>query len=338
MRILILGGTRFIGPPAVRRLAALGHEATVFHRGQSQADLPQGVEHLYGDRTHLADYAAEFRQFAPDVVLDMRALGEADGNALVELFSGMAKRLVVISSCDVYRAYDRFRGADPGPPDPAPLTEDSPLRDHLYPYREQATGPDDFRYHFDMILLERAVMNVPALPATVLRLPMVYGPGDYQHRLFPYLKRMDDGRSKILLGEGYAQWRGLRGYVEDMGEAIALCVVNEAAAGRIYHVADAPCASEAEWVQRIATAAAWQGELVSLPEAMLPAHLRSEYNFAQEWSIDSTRIRQELGYAETTPPEDAMQRTIAWERANPPEQIDPAQFDYVAEDAIAQSL
>ena len=35
MRILVIGGTRFIGPPAVRRLVEMGHEVTVFHRGQS---------------------------------------------------------------------------------------------------------------------------------------------------------------------------------------------------------------------------------------------------------------------------------------------------------------
>ena len=74
-----------------------------------------------------------------------------------------------------------------------------------------------------------------------------------------------------------------------------------------------------------------------MPEAKLPVHLRSEYNFAQEWSIDSTRIRQELGYVEITPPTHAMQRTIAWERANPPDQFDPAQFDYAAEDAALAS-
>jgi nucleoside-diphosphate-sugar epimerase len=47
-------------------------------------------------------------------------------------------------------------------------------------------------------------MGTAGLPGTVLRLPTVYGPGDYQHRLFEYLKRMDDGRPAILLGEGVA--------------------------------------------------------------------------------------------------------------------------------------
>src|SRR5262249_48147381 len=155
---------------------------------------PAEVRHIHGDRAQLADFAEEFRRFGPEVVLDMLPSTEKAGKTLIELFSGMARRLVAISSVDVDRAYDRVRKADPGLRDPAPLTEDSPLRDLLYPYRSRAKGPEEFMYHYDKILMERAVMSVPdTLPATVLRLPMVYGPGDYQPRLFPYLKRMDDG-------------------------------------------------------------------------------------------------------------------------------------------------
>lgn len=121
----------------------------------------------------------DFRDFAPDVVLDMIASSELDGKTLVDLFRGMARRVVNISSGDVYRAYDRFRRVDPGPPDPTPLTEDSPLRERLFPYRDKAQGPSDFAFNYEKILMERAVMSAPDLPATVLRLPMVYGPGDY---------------------------------------------------------------------------------------------------------------------------------------------------------------
>jgi hypothetical protein len=45
-----------------------------------------------------------------------------------------------------------------------------------------------------------------------------------------------------------------------------------------------------------------------------------------------------LGYAEPVPVEAALQRTVEWERANPPAQIDPGQFDYPAEDAVLQRL
>lgn len=333
MKILVLGGTRFIGPPAVRRLVELGHDVTVFHRGQSQADLPEGVQHIHGDRKNLAAFASAFRGLAPGVVLDMRPLGEEDGKLLVELFRGVAERIVAISSVDVYRAYDRFRRTDPGPPDPTPLTEDSPPRDQLYPYREMVQNEEDPLYDYDKILFERAVMSEPALPATVLRLPMVYGPGDYQHRLFPYLKRMDDGRPAILLAEDYAGWQAPRGYVEDLGEAIALCVVKEEAAGRVYHVGDTPSVTETAWIERLAQATGWSGQIVTRPNDELPEALRHNYDTAQSWALDSSRIRRELGYHEVTAPLDAIQRTIAWERSNPPQQIDPAAFDYAAEDA-----
>src|SRR5205823_7436702 len=161
----------------------------------------------------------------------------------------------VIISVDVYRAYERFRKADPGPPDPAPLTEGSPLRDKLYPYRSMAKSADEFMYHYDKILMEREVMSRPeALPVTVLRLPMVYGPGDYQHRLFPYLKRMDDGRPAILLPEGWAQNRVSRGYVEGVAAAIVLAVLDDRATGRVYNVAEPEALSELEWVRRIGEA------------------------------------------------------------------------------------
>ena len=49
-RLLILGGTGFIGPPMVRYALERGHEVTIFTRGKSKTRIP-GVEHLIGDRT-----------------------------------------------------------------------------------------------------------------------------------------------------------------------------------------------------------------------------------------------------------------------------------------------
>jgi len=338
MHILILGGTRFIGMYTVHRLIEMGHQVAVFHRGQTETPLPPNVHHIHGSRQQLSDFDDDFRTFNPEVVLDMLAMTEQDGKTLVDIFRDMARRVVAISSGDVYRAYDRFRCAAPGPPDPTPLTEDSPLRDRLYPYRDQASSPDDFFYNYDKILMERVVLSAPNLPATILRLPMVYGPGDYQHRLFEYLKRMDDQRPAILLSKDIATWRGMRGYVENMAEAIALCVTNDLAAGRIYHVADQDNPTELEWIQRIAKAADWNGQIVPLNDDQLPSHLKPAYNSSQDLSLDTSLICEELGYAELIAPDEAMRRTIAWERANPPEKYDTSQFDYAAEDKILATM
>src|SRR5262249_34733410 len=155
---------------------------------------------------------------------------EADALGFVRTFRGLARRTVVISSADVYRAYGRFLGIESGPVEPTPLTEDSPLRTALFPYRSQASGTGDFLYHYDKIPVERVVMGEPDLPGTVLRLPMVHGPGDAQHRTASYLKRMDNGRPAIVLDEGMARWKCPRGYVEDVAAAIALAVTDDRAA------------------------------------------------------------------------------------------------------------
>jgi nucleoside-diphosphate-sugar epimerase len=122
-------------------------------------------------------------------------------------FRGAVRRVVAISSQDVYRAYGVLMGAEPGPEEPVPLGEESPVRTKLYPYRDRAQGPDDLLYNYDKIPIERAVMGDPGVLGTVLRLPMVYGPGDGQHRLFEYLKRMDDCRPAIILAEELATWK-----------------------------------------------------------------------------------------------------------------------------------
>ena len=58
MKVVVIGGTNFLGPPLVRRLVALGHEVAVFHRGRTGADLPPAVEHILGDRHDLGEHAA----------------------------------------------------------------------------------------------------------------------------------------------------------------------------------------------------------------------------------------------------------------------------------------
>src|SRR5262249_53586847 len=112
MRVLVIGGTRFLGPRMVERLGRSGHQAGGFHRGHTAASLPAAVRHIPGDRRRLAAYAAEFRRLAPDVVVDMLAFTEHDARSLISTFAGLAGRAVVLSSGDVYRAYGVFTGLE----------------------------------------------------------------------------------------------------------------------------------------------------------------------------------------------------------------------------------
>jgi nucleoside-diphosphate-sugar epimerase len=259
---------------------------------------------------------------------------EQDASNVIQAFRGVAERLVAISSMDVYRAYGLHLGLEKGQPDAKPFAENAPLRESLYPYRGRVPGPDNLLYSYEKILIEKTVMGEPDLAGTVLRLPQVYGPRDPLHRLFDYFKRMDDGRSVILLDEAKAKWRWTRGYVENVADAIALAVTNERAAARIYNVGEVQALTEMAWVQKIGEAAEWKGEVRVICRALLPEHLDEPYDWRHHLAADTSRIRQELSYQERIDPGEALKRTLAWERANPPREFDGNRFNYAAEDEV----
>jgi len=338
MHILIIGGTQFMGPHVIRSLHESGHQVTIFHRGQTRTELPEGVGEILGDRDRLLEYAPDLRKLEPEVVLDMAVSNETHADELMATFAGVGRRVVVASSQDVYRAFGRVNRHEDGDVDPAPITENSALREKLYPYRGETPRSDDdperWMDDYDKIPAERVIMSHPALPGTILRLPAVYGPGDPQHRMFPYLKRMLDGREAILLEEGEANWRWTHGFVENVADAIALAVVDDRATGRLYNVGEPLALRVAERVEHIAEAARWQGRLVILPAERVPEKLRWDINVAQDIVADTSRIRQELGYSERIDLADSFRRTIAWERDHFPEEIDPDRFDYALEDGV----
>lgn len=313
VNVLIVGGTGFIGPHVVRGLIDAGHNVALFHRGQTVAALPDSAIHIHGERQHLGDFVSEFQSFSPQVVLDMFANTEQDAHLAVQIFRGLAKRLVCVSSMDVYRAYGLFLRLETGTPDPQPFDEEAPLRGALYPYRSLSKESSDLLYNYDKILVEQVVMNEPYLPGTALRLPQVFGPNDRQHRLRAYLERMDN-KHDILLDEAKARWCWTRGYVEDVAFAIVLAITNKKAAGRVYNVGEQRARTESDWVKKIGQVAGWHGDVKTVPRATLPEHLIEPYDWRHGLAANTSRIREELGYDETISPEEALQRTIAWER------------------------
>ena len=336
MKIIIIGGTNFIGPWVVHHLVTMGHDVTLFHRGNTKADLPENVHHILGERFQLHDYQNEFKSLSPDVVVDMICYTESEARMLINVFKGITRRVIAISSMDVYRAYGIILGKESGIQE-VPLTEDSVLRSSLYLVKDMPKRPLNAPPDYEKIVVERVVMS-SELSGTIVRLPMVYGKNDPLNRLSPYLKRMDDSRDAIVFLDMIAKWRGSYGYVENIGYAIALAVINEKAAGRIYHVAEPEKLSEGERVTKIGELTGWKGKIVSLPKYKFPQDWNLPLNSEQDWFVDSTRIRKELGYKEIVSTEEALKRTIEWERHHLSTEMQqlaaPFLLDYATEDAI----
>lgn len=338
MRILLIGGNGFIGSPLTELLCALGHEVAILHRSADTASRRAGVTKIRGDRNRLTDSQNALQQFAPDVVIDLILSSAEQARELMKVAGKLKAHVVAISSIDVYRAWGVLNGTEPGPPEPLPLRETSPLRTNrrAYPPETLRMMQSVFTWvdeRYDKIGVEEEVVNASEASATVLRLPMVYGPGDPLHRFFPLLKRITDNRPVVILPDDLASWRAPRGYVENVAHAIAIAATSTEAKGHLYNVCEEPGLSELEWQSRIAMESGWHGQFVVLPREQTPKHLLLSVNAAQHVVASSERIRTELQYKELIEVKEAIRRTVRWEQENPPRTVNPQQFDYESEDA-----
>ncbi len=334
MRYVVIGGTAFIGKKLVQQMSAAGDEVLLFHRGLTPGDRLKGVVDVTGDRSDLYDFRGQFKEFAPDVVVDMICMTEHHARTSMDAFEDIAERLVVISSQDVYRAFGRVQGIEGGAPDRSPLTEDSPLRERLYLYRGHTDPKYSWSRDYEKIMVERVALDEPRLPVTVLRLPAVYGPGDYQHRMIWYASRMSEGRPAILLEAGMAAWRWTRGYVDNVASAIHRAAEDNRASGRIYNVGEPKAFTEVEWVRKIGDAAAWQGKIVVVDDERFATGIITD----QPLAADTSRLRDELGWKEIVPLADALRTTYEWEVANLPPGLGVSPDRYEAEDEVLSQI
>ncbi|AXC13182.1 UDP-glucose 4-epimerase [Acidisarcina polymorpha] len=254
---MIIGGNGFIGSHLVRELLSAGHQVAVFHRSGADA-VDSAVFQIRGDRNRLPDYERRLREFSPEVIIDLILSSGRPAQQLMKVGRELACRVVAISSMDVYRPWGLVHGSEPGPLEPMPITEESPLRTvrEFYPAATLKRMQSIFSWlddEYDKIAVEEAILNDRAMPGSVVRLPMVYGPGDPLHRFFPLLKRIADKRPAILLADDLAAWRGPRGYVENVAHAIAVVATSEQGTRRVYNVCDEPTVSEVAWLKQISS-------------------------------------------------------------------------------------
>jgi nucleoside-diphosphate-sugar epimerase len=164
MRVIALGGTRFIGRAAVEALIAAGHAVMVVHRGQLEPPELAGIHHLHVERHQFSSQHDTLRAFGADAVLDCVPLTRADAESALAALPD-PYHWIILSSMDVYRAYGALMAECES--DRVPLDETSPLREQRYPYRERGGDLADY----DKLDVEDVYA---AVRATVLRLPMVY--------------------------------------------------------------------------------------------------------------------------------------------------------------------
>jgi nucleoside-diphosphate-sugar epimerase len=342
LKLFVIGGTGFIGAALMHHLREAGHEAAVLQRPKSP---PAGALSLVGDYAALPGLAAEVARFRPDAIVDLWAMSGREAATVFAALGPHTGRYVVASSGDVYANYGGMLRREKPFPRLGPLAETSELRNARYPYRGARPRPrgapgavlDDY----DKLLVEEAAQKHLGARGTILRLPMVYGPGNRRPRFGGILQRMRDARPAIVLAGDHAAWRATYGYVEDVAAGILRAAEDPAAAGRTYNLGEPEATSWREWIEAFAHVLGWSGDIVEVPAQGAPEHvagLSMAYDLGYPLRLDTRRIRDELGYTEIAPPEHALAETACFELAAPPPPGLRPQDTYSEEDFFLAEL
>ena len=204
VKILVMGGTRFVGKPLVAQLLAEGHALTLFTRGKNA--VPAGVEHLCGDRSTAEGLAAlQGRSF--DVIVDSSGRTLDDSRAVVDRTGPPSHRFVYVSSAGVYADSELW-----------PLSEYSP------------TDPQS--RHSGKLDTE-AWLSAEKIPFTSFRPTYIVGAGNYNPVESWFFDRIVHGRPVPLPDDGSTITQ--LGHVNDLATAMALSIGVDAAANRIYN-------------------------------------------------------------------------------------------------------
>ena len=207
MRLLIMGGTRFIGVYLTKILLEQGHQVTLFNRGNNPA--PEGVRVIRGDRTNPEALKTQLGKENFDAIYDNNGRELSDTQPLVELFQGKVEKFIYMSSAGVY------------------LKTDQP------PHRE-GDAVDPKSRHKGKHETEAYLASCAYLPWTSIRPTYIYGSQNYNPLESWFFDRIVHDRPIPIPGHG--EHITQLGHVQDLAMAMAKVLDHDGTKGQIYNV------------------------------------------------------------------------------------------------------
>ena len=299
MNVLIVGGTGLISTGITRQLVAAGHDVTCVTRGESEADLPESVSFVHGDRNDDAAVRAARDESDPDCVIDMVCFAPEQARAAVDVFAGV-EQYVFCSTVDVYHR----------PLDTNPVSEDAPREPAVSEYGANKAECED-------IFL--SAHDRGEFAATVIRPWSTYGEGGpVLHTLGVgtyYVDRIREGKPIVVHGDGQSLWGPC--HRDDVASAFVAAVGNTDAYGEAYHVTSEEVITWNQYHQTVARALdAPDPDLVHVPTDVLieaapdrTAMLRDHFQFSTVF--DNSKARRDLDFEYTVTFEEGVRRTVA---------------------------
>jgi len=207
MRVLIMGGTRFIGVYLTQLLLAQGHEVVLFNRG-NRPSPSQGVGHITGDRTDTNQLKEKLSNENFDAIFDNNGRELTDTQPLAEIFQDRVQHFVYMSSAGVYLKSDQMPHVEGDAVDP----------------KSRHLG----KHETETYLMQGG------LPFTSIRPTYIYGPQNYNDLEAWFFDRIVRDRPILIPGNGLHITQ--LGHVKDLSRAMCKVLGNSLAVRQIYNV------------------------------------------------------------------------------------------------------
>ncbi len=324
---LVVGGTGPTGPYIVAGLEARGFDVTIMHTGAHEVDDVAHLPHIHTD----VRSAEALTEALSGRTFDIAVVTYGRLRSLAEVLVGKIGQFVSIGGVPAYRGWFDATVFDPEGL-PVPAREDAPT----------STEAEDGK-SYRIARTEQIVMELHP-SAAHLRYPYMYGPRQLVVREWCVVRRILDGRRRIIVADGGLTLHSFA-YVENVAHAV-LCAVDhpDEAAGHIFNVADEETLSIAQVIQLCGAELGTDLELISMPTALaVPARPMLMAQSPTHRVLDVEKLRTRVGYHDVVPPRDAVRRTARWlvehpfAPDGPEERVLEDPFDYRAEDALIDS-
>ena len=308
LRLLILGGTRFIGPHFVEAARARGHQVTLFNRGRTNPERAQNVEVLHGDRNGQLD-ALKGRQW--DAVLDTSAFVPRIVRLSAELLAPSISQYVFVSSISVYASFAR------------PNDESSPLGKIADETIEKVDGDT---YGPLKALCERAAERALPGRTTILRPGLIVGPDDNTDRFTYWPARVARGGEVMAPGTREDEIQVID--VRDLA-AFTLLGIEQRIMGAFNLISPPDTFTMGGLLDACVAAARSDARVTWVPAGFLAAHKVEGWSDMPVWV---NAVGEEAGFALTSaeraltaglkirPLSDTVRDTLAWHLSRPAEQ------------------
>ncbi len=304
MKILIIGGTGFIGRHLVNHLEE-EHQLLLIHRGKESKDSK--FKSIKTDRRKIPSLRSIFEIERPEVVIDLIPYYAQDAWDIINTFRGISNSIIALSSGDVYQNYEVFKDNLPVQSELA-SKEDSPLRAKLFPYRGVDRENQLFE-NYDKILVEKIYQSQNEIRTTILRLAAVYGAYDSQRKLKQYIQPMIKGQKSVTINAKKATWKWTRVFVEEVCQAIRLSVDSEQSSHHeIFNVGEQESLSQIELLEKIKEITKWDGK-IEVTEKQYDS-----FNYDQHLELNTQKIRDVLGYEEKFHMEEGLGKAVEFEK------------------------